>query len=203
MKKIIYLVLFMACFQTIASELIINSNPSDCDVFVIGENGKKNAIGKTPYKGSLESLKLSYGLTGTMQILVFKPGFETFNISVPLISSSEVKLNANLEIERDIQITQDVDLLVTDLFDVLRMMRVKDFASAFSKLDKLETKFPHYSIIYEMKGSISYMQKEFKKALNYYRKAFGINPKNREAYKMKVYLEKKFQVAGDVTGGNG
>lgn len=203
MKILTFLLSTFVALGAFASEFNINSNPSDCDVFIIGENGKKNAVGKTPYKGNLESLKSTYGLTGTMQVEVYKPGFEAFNISVPLISSSAVNLNANLEVEKDIKLTQDVDLLVTDLFDVLRMMRIKDFPSAFAKLDKLEEKFPQYSIIYEMKGSISYMQKEFKKALNYYRKAFGINPKNREAYKMKVYLEKKFQVAGDVTGGNG
>ncbi|WP_372655665.1 tetratricopeptide repeat protein [Halobacteriovorax sp.] len=201
MKKLIVTFFLMLSFSSFAAELVINSNPSECDIFVISSSGKKSAIGKTPYKGNLDSLKSTFGLSGTVQILVHKPGFETFNILVPVISSSDVILNANLEVERSIKITQDVDLLVTDLFDVLRMMRVKDFPSAYAKLERLEAKFPHYSIIYEMKGSISYMQKEFKKALNYYRKAFGVNPKNREAYRMKVYLEKMFKVSTTSAGG--
>ena len=143
-------------------------------------------------------MKSNLGLEGTLQVLVHKPGFDKFNIAVPVLKNVDIKLNANLEVQRDIKMTQDLDLLVTDLFDVLRMMRVKDFDSAFKKLEKLESKFPHFSIIYEMKGSISYLKKDFKRALNFYRKAFAVNPKNREAYRMKIYLEKKFGVSKEV-----
>lgn len=202
MKTLIIFTLLSFSSFSFAADLNIKSNPADCDVFVIGENGKKNAVGKTPYKTSIDEIKNNFGVEGSVQFLVHKPGFEEFNIVVPLIGSSDVNLSANLEVQRDIKMTQDLDLLVTDLFDVLRMMRGKDFDTAYAKLDKLEQKFPHYSIIYEMKGTISYLQKEFKKALSFYRKAFGINPKNREAYKMKVYLEKKFQVDAG-TGGQG
>ena len=37
--------------------------------------------------------------------------------------------------------------------------------------------------------------KEFKRSLSFYRKAFAVNPKNRDAYRMKLYLEKKFKIS--------
>ena len=75
------------------------------------------------------------------------------------------------------------------------MVRLKDYQSSLQKLEMLERKFPHFSIIHEMKGMIFYLQKNFKMALNFYRKANGINPQNIEAYKMKTYLEKKFGIS--------
>jgi tetratricopeptide (TPR) repeat protein len=77
---------------------------------------------------------------------------------------------------------------------VQRQIRSKDYANAVKRLDELEKDFPHYSIIYELKGSAFYLDKQFKQALNYYRKAFSVNPENRDAYIMKVYLEEKFEL---------
>lgn len=188
--KVIF-ILFMIN-QAFAAKLNVKSNPSDCDVFVVNKNGQKNGIGKTPYETDIDTLISNYGQDGPIQLEVFKPGFEKYSITVPLVKNSDIDITANLEVEKDVKLAQDFDLLVTDLFDVLRMMRVKDFDTAFKKLQVLEVKFPHFSIIHEMKGSIAYMKKEFKQSLNFYRKAFGLNPKNREAYRMKVYLEKKF-----------
>ena len=195
MKTLLFLTLMTISLSGFAGILSIKSNPSDCDVFQIDpKTGRISALGKTPYKADLDSLKGSNPDNATLQIKVHKPGFTAFNVLVPALGNTDVNLNANLEVEKDIKMTQDLDLMVTDLFDVLRMMRIKDFGNASKKLTLLEKKFPHYSIIHEMKGTVSYLQKEFKQSLNYYRKAFGINPKNREAYKMKVYLEKKFKI---------
>ncbi len=197
MKKILLVLLFIFNFNLLAAEFEVVSNPLDCDVFVIGQDGKKIALGKTPFKMDLDALKAAHGQNGVVNITVAKPGFESFNIVVPILTKSNVKINSSLEIERDIKLTQDFDLLTSDLFDALRMMRVKDYKSAYAKLELLEKKFPHFSIIYEMKGAILYLQNEYTMALNFYRKAFGINPENREAFKMKTYLEKKFGVAAD------
>lgn len=195
MKGIILFILISLINFSYAGELVVDSNPSDCEVFSIDvESGKKTTLGRTPYKISIDFLRGSIGDKGVVQLEIFKPGFESFNIAVPVVGNNDVKIAANLEVEKDIKLTQDLDLLVSDLFDVLRMIRLKDYANSMKKLELLEAKFPHYSIVYEMKGTVSYLQKNFKQALNYYRKAFGINPKNREAYKMKMYLEKKFNL---------
>lgn len=195
MKHILVIFILLFSMKGFSGVISIKSNPSDCDVFQIDPiSGKKSALGKTPYKADLDTLKGESEDNATIQLSIYKPGFDSFNVTVPSLGNVDVNLNANLEVQKDIKMTQDLDMMVTDLFDVLRMMRIKDFPNASKKLFLLEKKFPHYSIIHEMKGTVSYLQKEFKQSLNYYRKAFGINPKNREAYKMKVYLEKKFKI---------
>ncbi|AYF45484.1 MULTISPECIES: hypothetical protein [unclassified Halobacteriovorax] len=190
-------IIFITTLNTFAATISINSNPSECDVYVVDKNGKKVSIGQTPYKAEMETLQSNYGSDGPIQVEVFKPGFEAYSISVPFLKKGDVDINANLKVEKNIRLAQDFDFLVADLFDVLRLMRGKNLELAFKKLEKLEAKFPHFSIIHEMKGSISYMKKDFKNSLSFYRKAFGINPKNMEAYRMKKYLEKKFNIASN------
>ncbi|MGI4993834.1 tetratricopeptide repeat protein [Halobacteriovorax sp. GFR7] len=195
-----YLLLLLLSTSVFAAKFNVKSDPSDCDVYVIDKNGKRVSLGKTPYETDVETMQTNYGANGPVQIEVYKPGFEPYSLSVPMLAKSDIDISANLKVEKDIELAQDFDFLVGDLFDVLRLMRGKNFDLAFAKLEKLELKFPHFSIIHEMKGSISYLKKDFKNSLAFYRKAFGINPKNREAYKMKIYLEKKFNVSKNEGG---
>lgn len=194
MKKILILTLLILSQKIMAENFEVISNPLEANVIVTTVEGKKVVLGRTPYTTSLAILKSTYAVDDTINLSVEKDGFESFNVLAPLIKSTNVKINANLEIQRDLKLTQDMDLLTADLFDALRMMRLKDYKSSYSKLELLEKKFPQFSIVYEMKGAVLYLQNEYKMSLNYYRKAFGINPKNREAYKMKTYLEKKFGI---------
>lgn len=194
MKALLFVMAFLFVHSGFAADFEIESNPVDCDVFVTGADGKKVALGKTPFKMDVESLKATHGTSGVVNVTVVKPGFESYSIIVPLLSKSAIKISASLEVQKDVQLTQDFDLLASDLFDALRMIRLKDYKSAYGKLDLLEKKFPHFSIVYEMKGATLYLQNEYKMSLNYYRKAFGINPQNREAFRMKNYLEKKFGI---------
>lgn len=198
MKKNFFFILMLSMTSmpsAFAGELVINSSPKDCEVFLVdSKTGKKSAVGKTPFESTVEQVAGGKS-DGALQIEVSKPGFIPYNIALPTSVGADIKLFANLEVEKDVKMNQDFDLLVGDLFDVLRMVRVKDYKNSFAKLEKLEKKFPHFSIIYEMKGMISYLRKNYKEALGFYRKSFGLNPKNREAYRMKVYLEKKFKLA--------
>ncbi len=195
MKKLLFSILFLFSITAFSANLIIESNPEGCEVFTIDfDSGKLNSIGKTPFRSDIERLRASSGGRTIAQISVEKVGFVPFNVMVPLFNDSDIKIKANLRVENDVKLVQDFDNLTSELFDVLRMMRLKDFDSSLRKLELLERKFPHYSIIFEMKATIFYLTKEYKKSLNFYRKAFGLNPKNVEVYKMKVYLERKFKI---------
>lgn len=194
------IIIVFLSFNICAAKLVIESNPTESDVFVIDKNGIKNGIGKTPFTAEMAELTTNYSENGPVQIEISKAGFEKYSVAVPNLKDSDVIINANLEIEKDMKFAQDFDFLMGDLFDVLRMIRGKDLITAMDKLQQLEVKFPHFSIIHEMKGSVAYLQKDFTKALNFYRKSFGLNPKNREAYRMKMYLEKKFGVMNKVEG---
>ena len=123
-----------------------------------------------------------------------KEGFDPYRVLLTRTGSNDIEMSVNLDISKNIKMIKDLDYLMVELFDVQRQIRAKDYTSALNKLDGLEKDFPHYSIIYELKGSAYYLNKDFSKALNFYRKAFSINPDNRDAYNMKIYLEKKFNL---------
>jgi tetratricopeptide (TPR) repeat protein len=193
--KTIILILFFFCTVVEASEIKISSNPIGGLIYVQdAKKGQRIKVGETPFKGSLDQLVSSLPDKAAFVVEVSKVGFEPYRILLTKTGSMDIDLDVNLEISKNLEMVQDLDLLTGDLFDVQRMIRVKDFLSSLKKLDLLERKFPHYSIIAEMKGSVFYLMKEYKRSLGFYRKAFALNPENREAYQMKLYLEKKFKI---------
>jgi tetratricopeptide (TPR) repeat protein len=196
MMKKIFTVLFFTTFipQALASNIEIVTNPEEAEVFVINpENGERVTVGTTPYEGPLDLLGQKAGGATSFVIEIDKPGFESYRLLYSIISSSDVTLRVNLPLKSEIKLTQDLDLLMSDLFDVQRMVRGKDYTSALAKIELLEAKFPQYSILHEIKGSVFYLTQDFTRALAAYRRAFSLNAKNRDAYRMKIYLERKFK----------
>ena len=196
MKIFITLISCILFAQTsVANEISIISNPVGGLIYVKdAKKGERIKIGETPYKGNLDQLVANLSSKAAFIVEVSKVGFEPYRILLTKTGAMDIELDVNLQISKNIEMVQDLDMLTGDLFDVQRMIRVKDFKSSLLKLNLLEKKFPHFSIIAEMKGSVFYLLKEFKRSLGFYRKAFGLNPENREAYQMKQYLEKKFKV---------
>lgn len=177
-----------------AQDISIKSNPEHADVYFVSEAGKKITVGKTPYSSPLAMVSSFQGGGATYTIEVIKDGFEPYRIIIPSITNGEINLFVNLEIDKNIKMTREFDQLVTELFDVQRMVRTKDTSSAKRKLVALEKKFPHFSVVYEMLGSVEYLEKNYSKSLSMYRKAYSVNPENRDAFKMMTYLEKKFNI---------
>jgi len=200
MKKLFFTLLVSTFIVTgiQAEEIAITSNPEEVNIFVKNaQTGQELNIGKTPYKGDVDALTANVANGSVFMIELRKDGFEPYRILFTKAGKSDIAVNVNMEVSKDMSMTQDFDLLTGDLFDVQRMVRTKDYQSALKKLEMLEKKFPHFSIVYEMKASVFYLMKEFKRSLTFYRKAFATNPKNRDAYRMKMYLEKKFKVASN------
>jgi len=195
MRKILLILILIFPQIAFAKKFKVNCNVKDGLIYVLDtKTGVPKSIGKTPLDIPLSRLEQYLKDGNVLQLSVEKDGFKPFSILIPVIKDTDLEIYADLDVENDIKMTQDIDLMVADLFDALRMIRLKDLDSAIAKLDALAKKFPHFSIIYEMKATSYYLNKEFKRSLNFYRKAFGMNPKNREAYKMKIYLEKKFKI---------
>ncbi len=190
--KIAFILMLLTSFVQ-AAELYVNSTPEGGHVYLIKSTGQRKLLGKTPYKGNLDLLFSQDGKKG-FTVELSKPGFEKYSVFIFPVESADIKIDAVMEIELSMRLTQDIDFMFGDLLDVVRLIRIKDYKNAKGKLVKLEQKFPYFSVIYELLGSISYLQKNFKESLGFYRKAYGINAKNRTVYKMKSYLEKKFNL---------
>lgn len=191
-----FLVLISFCDLALAARIRINSNPDQSHIYVVNPTtGQKNSIGVTPYDGDLSQL-LSQGQDGNSLFLsIEKPGFDPYRLFFSSFGKNNIDLNLVLDVSKDIKIVQDLDLLVGDLFDVQRLIRGQSFSKAIEKLALLESRFPHFSVIPELQGSAYYLSREFTNALNSYRKAFALNAKNRDAYRMMLYLERRFNMS--------
>ncbi len=192
------LILFLCLLLPVISKgnyLNINSNPSSSDVFVINPTTNKRVkIGRTPFEIQMQEVVTNFSESQVFLIEVVKEGYEDYRVMVGQIGSNEVNLSVNLSPVKTIIEQKQTDELMAQLFDIQRQIRTKDYSNAIDRLMSLDKKFPNYSIISELIGSAYYLDQKFKEALSYYRKAFSINPENKDAFIMKNYLEKKFNL---------
>ena len=148
MKKILLIMTVLFNLNALAAEFEVVSNPLDCDVFVLGPDGKKIALGKTPFKMDMEALKAAHGQSGVVNVTVAKPGFETFNIVVPILTKSSVKINSSLEIEKDIT-------------------RLQTITDRFSKIGS-EPVLERRNIIEDTKNTVDYLQTRVSQQVNFH-----------------------------------
>lgn len=194
-KKNIILLLALFSASIYADDLALNSFPSEADVFVKNtKTGKEVKVGQTPLKIPLSQL-LSYAQDRVFVLKVKKYGHVDYRVLLTNVESTDIELNVKLNVDRNLSETRNFDKLVSGLFEVQRLIRVKNYSESLTLLADLEKQFPHYSIISELKGGAYYLKKDFKAALGAYRKAFSLNPDNVDAYRMKIYLEKSFNLA--------
>lgn len=196
MLKIVFITILSVFAATAFAEKIeIKSNPEEAEIYVLSDEGAEpQKIGKTPFKQDLKELIQTYVKKNNFVLELRKDGYEHYRILFTKTSNIDVELSVNMEVSREIQTIKKHDLLVVELFDVQKLIRGKNFVDAMNKLNELEKKYPHFSIIAELKATTYYMQKDVEKALSYYRKSFALNSDNVDSYKMKVYLEKKLGI---------
>jgi hypothetical protein len=191
---LIFIILIMICGAQ-AAKIDIRSNPEEAEILIyMSENAVPQKIGKTPFTYNLEELINTYVKKNNFIIEIRKEGFEPYKILFSKTSNLDVELSVNLEVNKDIRTIRKHDQLIVEIFDVQKLIRGKNFADALNKLNLLEKDYPHFSIIAELKGTTYYMMKDIEKSLSQYRKAFALNSENVDAYKMKVYLEKRLGV---------
>jgi tetratricopeptide (TPR) repeat protein len=201
MMKCTLLITFLCLFSfsALAAKLEIKSNPPEAELYVYSDSSSEpEKIGKTPFKADLQELIDTYVKKNIFILELRKDGFENYKILFTRNAESDISLSVNLEVSKKIATIKAHDTLMSRLFEVQRLIRAKNYGDAISKLDELEEKFPHFSIIAELKATAYYMNKDIEKSLSYYRRAFALNPDNVDAYKMKVYLEKKLGVYADI-----
>lgn len=195
MKYLILIALIFTVLSSQAAEVRVKSNPSGSIVFTENaKTGKRVKIGKTPLVVSWDELESKNGKDTPFIIDVSKEGFNPYRLLVVGLKKEDLELSANLDVQANIKHVEDFDFLMGDLFDIQRLIRTRDYKDALDKLARLERKFPHYSVIPELRGSIHYLNKDLKRSLASYRKAFSLNSKNRDAYRMKKYLETHFGI---------
>ncbi|MBT7610106.1 MAG: hypothetical protein HN576_10135 [Bacteriovoracaceae bacterium] len=118
-----------------SEDISITSNPKQATISVRNaETGQEVKIGKTPYKGSLDAIVANIASGSVFMLEITKIGFEPYRILITKTGSSDIAVNVNMIVSRDMRMTQDFDLLMSELFDVQRMIRTKDYSSSMQRL---------------------------------------------------------------------
>lgn len=195
MKNLFFIITFLIPSICFSKTLSMRSNPTEADVFVVNTTTNKRVkIGKTPFDMEMQEIVINFAGSEVFLLEVEKSGYENYRVMIGQVGSNQVDLTVNMNPVKTIIEQKDTDDLIAQLFDIQRQIRTKDYSSAINRLVDLEKKYPNYSIIAELIGSAYYLDQKFKEALGYYRKAFSVNPENKDAFIMKNYLEKKFNL---------
>jgi len=176
---------------TRAAELILESEPSEAEVMVKKlSGGQLKRIGKSPLTIDIGKIVSTFTQEDTFVLEVNKRGYEPKRYILSRLIGADIKINVVLDLDNDLELMRQFDATAAVLFESLRKIRKKSYDSAIELLSEEAKKFPHLSIIPEMQGSAAYLKKDLNKASDYYTKAISTNPKNTDAYKMKLMLDK-------------
>lgn len=197
MKRVLVLTALLTTSPLWAAKLVIKSQPEGAEIY-IQTAGKPVRLGATPFETDIGEVIKNYVKSNSFLLELKKSGHKPYRVLLAKTDDVDLELSANLELDEAISNHKEHDLLMNQLFDVQKLIRGRNFRDAIVKLDELEQKHPTLSIIPELKATSYYMNKEVENALSYYRKAFALNPDNSDAYRMKVYLEKKLGVDSEV-----
>ena len=178
-----------------AADFEFATTPNEAEVFVYDKFGESpQKVGNTPVKMDINQL-YSFTKNETFFTLeVKKEGYEPVRFLMMKAGDVDLKMDLKLEVSKEILTIKKHDLLMAELFNIQKLIRSNNYSEAINKLELLEKDFPNFSIIPELKGITYYMSKDIEKALSQFRAAFSKNSDNRDAFRMKVYLEKKLGI---------
>jgi len=174
--KVFYLFLFLivlgAC--STSSSIKLRSVPDGATVSAIESDGSSRSLGKTPLETS-ESMQ---------SLLIEKEGFESSRIFVGRLQSQNyeysVKLTAKAEDPKVTDIKSRHERLAKTIAKAHNLINNKRYSEADSLLVNLTNEYPYVSVGYDLLGNISYLQKDFRRAIGYYQKSLELNPENVE-----------------------
>ena len=193
--------LLMISFQGTAKKLSVSTIPKEADIYVFSSSDASTApikLGRTPYKADLDEIISKFTGVKSIAIEIRKEGFEDEKIILSATGNYDVDINVKMDVYKKIKTIKEHDILMQELFKVQKLIRARNFSDALTKLTQLEKKHKHFSIIAELKAITYYMSKDVDNALSYFREAFALNPDNVDAYKMKVYLERKLGIDTEI-----
>lgn len=195
LKMIFTFTIISLCFGAWASVLKIRSAPEAAEIYIVNPGSAPIRVGQTPFESNLDVFIGSYVKADSFLLEIKKNGHIPYRVLLAKTAQVDMELSATLELDPTIPQYKEHDNLMNELFEVQRMIRGRNFTDALGKLTTLEKQNPKLSVIPELKATAYYMNKDIENALSYYRKAFSINPENIDAYRMKIYLEKKLGIA--------
>jgi tetratricopeptide (TPR) repeat protein len=179
-----------ACSST---QIALHTTPTQARVYAksLGR-GKLEYLGETPLYLKGEQLEKEYAGSGPVYLEFRKEGFKTGNTIVTELSYIDLNITTELTPESGFEDFTTVNILIDSMFECQRLVKVKRYDEALSRLTEVKRQAPQVSAVYELEGGIFYLQQRFQDALDSYRLAVKYNPRNAEALRMKNLIEDSF-----------
>lgn len=189
--KIFSLFTFFIISSAIAGDISINTIPSGASVYLTKSDGSQGALlGPTPYNAKSDDIISKLEGNSLLHLTIIKEDYAKQSLVLILDESGTYKFTLRLEGMVKDHNVEAIDKYSSALFDVQKMIRLKDYNNAINLLNQIEKDFPYFSTVSELKGGVYYLSRQFNSSLESYRKAVELNPKNYDAFRMKNYLEK-------------
>lgn len=171
---VLFIFAFMSKACTTNSSLTIKSVPDGANISAVESDGSVRLLGKSPLKTS-ESMQT---------ILIEKEGYETSRIFVGYLQSQHYEYSAKLLAKADDPKVTDIksrhERLAKNIAKANNLINTKRYSEADALLVNLTNDYPYVSVGYDLLGNISYLQKDFRRAIGYYQKSLELNPENVE-----------------------
>ncbi len=176
----VYMILISACAS---SSLQVQSEPTGADVYLKSSRGSFAKIGQTPLQVG-EAQVVQQG--ESFQLTVSKDGYSSEHVVVPpshmsRATSISVRLKENAKSSNN---EENLDKVAGGVAQIQQMIRLREFERAAQTLLVYSTQYPSVSTFHELLGNVYYLQKDLGKALQSYKKAAELNPRNLDTQNM-------------------
>jgi tetratricopeptide (TPR) repeat protein len=161
----------------------ILSAPEGALVTSRGSDGSNKSLGKTPLE--VESYELSNSGGRVTSLVVSKEGFHDQHILLGRDRAKEnyeidIRLQGKTDDPKVMDAKSRQEKLAKNLVQSYNLMSAKRYEEARALLRIVVQEYPHISVGYDLLGTLSYLQKDLKSALNFYERSLQLNPENSE-----------------------
>ncbi|MFN3454712.1 MAG: tetratricopeptide repeat protein [Pseudobdellovibrio sp.] len=183
------LLLFVSFYSACSSKLIIQSDPSQADVFAQVE-GKKDRVnlGQTPLEITEvqlnEKLNLSPDSVQWINLSLEKKDFSTREVMLPSSRWGETTKIVKLSMPSSLDKTTIVQEMLSYFFNAKKFAETKQFDQAHTEIDKILAMDAKNVRAINMKAGIYFLEGKIDLAKKYYRDALTIDPNSSDAIKM-------------------
>jgi hypothetical protein len=185
----------LVCGCSSTPQIKIQSAPEGAQVMSRSADGNVKSLGKTPLEISSREVGDAQRLSA---LIVTKEGFEDQHILLGRDRGGEsydinIRLVTKTEDPKVMDAKTRQERLAKMMVQAHNFITAKRYDEARSLLNTVVQEYPHVSVGYDLLGTLSYLQKDLKGALNFYERSFVINPENVETKQMVDRLKGMLQ----------
>ena len=95
-----------------------------------------------------------------------------------------LKITAKMYNKNNFIESPDFDQIISKIFEAQKQYKMNNFKRGHQIIDQLIELYPNFSTLYEIKGHAYLKEKEYVKALNFFKLALSYSPKNKDLEKI-------------------